>query len=250
MPQASPEQQRRAARGGEQRRAHELGQVVHRGELLGLHLQVELEARVGGLEHDVPVGRLELLDPADEHGERPAPRLEQRGVQGRVARRAGHLREGQVGGGQRRQDAREQHARGAREAIDEGDEAPQLLLQAAKKGALEGPRRQVRFQVELGELGGESTIVRPREDVLRDRRGAPVGPDEEHLLLEAHAAHAPLERAALQQELEGAQLLEDVSQEAPYVFFVAGASDDVLTHAAQDNGGRSDGQAGEGSFRP
>ncbi len=73
VPQAPAEQDGRVGGCGEQRRGHQLCQVVEALELVGSDLNVQLQARVGRLDHDAVVNDVEQVDAIDAYGKRATP---------------------------------------------------------------------------------------------------------------------------------------------------------------------------------
>jgi hypothetical protein len=234
LPEPLAEEQRRADGRGEERRGDELREVVERRELVGVDLEVELEAGVRRLEHDALVARLEGVDPAQRHREAAAAEPRERVVQREITGHARHRVEREVRARERREDADEERPRAERgaRARDDAEHVVEVFLHAAKEITAERARVDVGLEVEARELRREARIGRALEQLLGHTRRAALGVDEEHLLLEADAPHAALDAAALEQLLEGAQVLEHRARERPRLGVVSGPPNDVLSHGS------------------
>ena len=199
VPQAAPHEQRGVHRRRQHRGRHGLGQVVELRELLGAHLEVDLEAGVRRLQHHVVVGDVQLVEALDDDVELAVVERGADPVQLRVAGRGGHGVEGEVGRPQGGQDAREHHPapEAAGGAVGLLEHLVDLGLQGAQAAISEDLRREVGLQVVLGQLMREPGIVHPLQDVHGHRHGLAALVHQEHLLLRPDPPDPGLELALL-----------------------------------------------------
>ena len=232
-PQPAPEQQRRVRRHGDHRSREQLGQVVHARELSGVHLEVDLEARVARLDHHRVVLDDDLVEPLDRELERAAAQLVHRLVERHVARARGHVVEPEVGLPHRRQDP---HQHGVHAKLVGGlaglvDQLVQLLLHPRQPVAAERLRVRIGLDLELAELGREVGILQLLEHRQHAARRGPSAVEQEHLLLRADPPDPGLEPALLEHALHRAQVGEDRGHELAALLAVGSGAIDVLVIA-------------------
>jgi hypothetical protein len=211
-PQPLAEQDGRVRRHRHQRPGQELGQVVVAGELLGADLEVDLEARVTGLDHHRVVGQGQLVEALDRELELAAAHGGQDLVELEVALGRHHAVEPEVAGPHRGQDAHEHdlHAELAGRGPGLADQVVELSVHLGQAVAAEHLRVAVGLELELAELGG---VVRVGLELVEERQHpagrGPLLVEQEQLLLGADAPDAGLEPLLGDHAVERAQVGED-----------------------------------------
>ena len=180
VPEPLPQERGRVARGRERDRRGELGRVVDRGELAGIHTKVELQRRGGPLVGDVVAAQLERVFAVDVELERLAAQAAQTGGQRAVAQRLRHGFGFEIAGSQCRQDSDHRDAAAVRLGRPRhlGQHFVHLARERGKRSAGERTVAQVRLEVEAIEFDGEARIDTPGQHgfVLEGR--TTVGIDE------------------------------------------------------------------------
>lgn len=163
----------------------------------------------------------------------PPAHRQDRVVQRAVAGVGRHVREREIAAAQRGKDAG-QHDVGAeslRRLARAPDELRHLALHLGETAALERPRRDVRFEVEEGELRREPGLARALEHPQGERRGPALAVDQEHLLLGADAARGPVEATArLEHVLERANVRQQGLHERAALVLVPQRGGVLLAH--------------------
>ena len=233
-PEAAAQDQRRVAGGGQERRGDGLGAVVGGGEVVGIDLEVELEAGGRGLHHHGAPGDLQGVDAVDLHVAGAAALAHQAVVERPVAGPRRDVLQGHVPSLEGGQDAHQQRGGAQRRGGDAGGlhRLLEVALQGGEEGATQRRGVEVGLEVVAGELGGEVGAIEGLERGHGDGRGAAVGVDEEELLLDAHAAGAGLEAAIGPHDLKGLQLVEQRGGERAALLGGAEAADFLGTHDA------------------
>src|SRR5947209_11746102 len=96
----------------------------------------------------------------------------------------------------------------------QADDFLQVPLQDAEASGSEITWSEIRLQVELSDLSGESRVIRAREDLGGYGRGPELGIHEKHLLLGTDARRSVIHQAVIEHVLERCKVVEQGLLEA------------------------------------
>ena len=190
--------------------AERLRAVVGVGELVGGHLEVDLEAGVARVRHHRVLTHAQLVGALDVQLVRLAAQPAERIVEREVARVLDHVGHREVALAERRQRAAQHDLQSGGAGRDAPEVEHRVELVVHPREAVVGQflRVEVELEVERADLGGVRVTGQLGEQPHRPGRRLPRAVDDEHLLLGADPRDAGLEAPVAQHQLHRLQVAQ------------------------------------------